>query len=278
MNIKDKFLNLGKVEAIFCDIDGTLIDSNSKLNPKTIEAVKKCPVPFFLVSGRSYNGMKVFHKELSLDTPILSINGNIFFKDGKPIYKGSSLQGRIVEEIYQPLLDEYSDSISLEAYDDYNWYCNTRNNEFVQYEERVLEFPPDVLFSKAKDISSIPMGKLLIIAKPKICDDIIERFSHLKDQCQIIRNHDTYIEFYALNTNKGLGALKACEMFSLNPNNCVGCGDSAVDLPLLKSLGFRVAVDNADSIIKDVSNIITGSNNDCGIAELIEEIIRCKNK
>ncbi|MEG0255054.1 HAD family hydrolase, partial [Vagococcus sp.] len=43
---------------IFSDLDGTLLDEEGKVTPKTVKTIKKSGIPFSLVSARTPNDME----------------------------------------------------------------------------------------------------------------------------------------------------------------------------------------------------------------------------
>jgi hypothetical protein len=54
-------------------------------------------------------------------------------------------------------------------------------------------------------------------------------------------------------------------------------GDGGNDLPLFEGAGLTVAMGNADSSLKEKADIITGSVDDDGLAQVIEEVILGKS-
>lgn len=268
-------IDKNRIEAFFCDIDGTLINDKSKLSKHTIESVRKLNIPFFLVSGRNNLGMNSFAQELGLDTPRLTVNGNVIMKDGKVLYQGPSVPQDVILDVYSYLLSHYDrNTISLEAYDANEWFCSGKEDPYTKYEISVLGFEPHHIFSSAEELSSYKMAKLLIIADEKACDDIMERFSYIRNRkCRLVRNHATYIEIYAEGTDKGTGVLKACELLGINPKNCIACGDSAVDISMLECVGYPLSIGNADEEVKAKSIMSLKTNNDDGIASFIDEYL-----
>ena len=77
-------MDLSKVQAVFSDIDGTLLDSHSVLREKTIESVSRLKIPFFLASGRYYKMMSPLAKELHINTPFVSANGGLIIRNFLP--------------------------------------------------------------------------------------------------------------------------------------------------------------------------------------------------
>lgn len=265
---------LQDVEAIFCDIDGTLISRKSILSERTIQAVKSLDIPFFLVSGRNYKGMEDFYTRLGLNTFRLTVNANVILDDKKIYYRGPYISGELLKDIISPLLKKYKDSISVEGYDDRYWYCNTLDNEFIRYEVSVLKFEPDYIFKSADEIQDKKLAKILVIAPKDIAKEIVKEVSAVSSSIQVILNHETYIEIYMNGTDKGTGVSKAINLLSLDKDKCIGIGDSAVDVSLLQAVGIKAAIGNADKCVKDVSNLVLDDCDNDGVAKLIEQLMK----
>jgi Cof subfamily protein (haloacid dehalogenase superfamily) len=261
--------DLAQVKAFFCDIDGTLIDSQSRLREETIAAVRSLPIPFSLVSGRNAKGMEKFYGLLGLKTPKLTLNGAVIVR-GREVIASEDISPDVSAPLLESLAKEYGDTISLEAYDCFRWYANTLDNEYIRYEAGVLGFNPDVIFRKASEISSLRMNKILVIGASAVCDRIGKELEPYQSDLQIIRNHDTYIEIFSKNASKGKAIVKASAALGIPLKNTLCAGDSPIDLSMFLTCPYGVAVGNADPIIKSHANIITDANDENGIAHLIQ--------
>ena len=59
--------------------------------------------------------------------------------------------------------------------------------------------------------------------------------------------------------------------FGISLDNTVAVGDNLNDLSMIKAAGVGVAVGNADKRLKDAADYVTVTNNECAVAEIIEE-------
>ncbi len=57
----------------------------------------------------------------------------------------------------------------------------------------------------------------------------------------------------------------------------IAAGDSFNDLPMLKASGTSIAVANAQPEIKEIVDFVVSSNDEGGMAELINKFIFTKN-
>jgi 5-amino-6-(5-phospho-D-ribitylamino)uracil phosphatase len=72
---------------IVCDLDGTLLNSNSELSERSIQTVKKIIDEgnlFCIATGRPKRGALDFYNKLGLDTVMVNINGSYICKPNEP--------------------------------------------------------------------------------------------------------------------------------------------------------------------------------------------------
>jgi hydroxymethylpyrimidine pyrophosphatase-like HAD family hydrolase len=63
------------------------------------------------------------------------------------------------------------------------------------------------------------------------------------------------------------------QKLNLEPQKVIGVGDGSNDLPLFESVGLKVAMGNASNTLKDHADYVTGSVNEDGLVQVIEEFI-----
>ena len=72
-----------EVKVICCDIDGTLVRDDKTLSAENIKWIRKAVeekgIPFTLVSGRMYNGVKPFYEALGISGPLSCYNGGTLY-------------------------------------------------------------------------------------------------------------------------------------------------------------------------------------------------------
>ena len=64
-----------------------------------------------------------------------------------------------------------------------------------------------------------------------------------------------------------------CKANGIDPSEVVAFGDSINDIEMLKVAGLGIAVENAREELKAVADFVTLSNDDDGVAMVIEKII-----
>jgi hydroxymethylpyrimidine pyrophosphatase-like HAD family hydrolase len=81
------------------------------------------------------------------------------------------------------------------------------------------------------------------------------------------------VELTALGVHKGSGLARLCERLGVDRRDVVAFGDGLNDQEMLVWAGRGVAMGNADEGTKDVADEVTSSNDDDGVALVIERLL-----
>jgi hydroxymethylpyrimidine pyrophosphatase-like HAD family hydrolase len=81
------------------------------------------------------------------------------------------------------------------------------------------------------------------------------------------------LEILPYGASKGEGVKKLLEHYSLDRNHTIAFGDGENDVEMLQLVGLGVAVDNAREKLKRVATALTLSNNDDGVAHVLDMIV-----
>jgi hypothetical protein len=82
-----------------------------------------------------------------------------------------------------------------------------------------------------------------------------------------------FLEFISNTAGKGTALEEIGKIFNIDKSEMIAVGDSYNDVCMLKYAGFGVAVENAPDDIKELCDYVTLSNNDNGVAAVIEKYI-----
>lgn len=103
-------------------------------------------------------------------------------------------------------------------------------------------------------------------------DEIWDMLTACPDIC-VVDGGFHNIEFTAANVNKGLGLHFLAKELGISMEETMAVGDSGNDAEMLKAAGLGVAMGNASKAIKDISDVVTLTNEECGVAHAIETYI-----
>ncbi len=270
-----------KIRAVCSDIDGTLLDHNRALSPRTIDAIKNIrdKVPVILASSRMPGAMRHLQTELGImDHPMICYNG------GYVIYFENELSTpHVVDSVQIPLSIckkiialARSTAIHLSLYAEDEWYT-PKNDQWAERETMTTKVSPilrpfeNVLESFG--VRNSGMHKIMCMGPES---EIAEMYTTLLqtffNEIHIYRSKPTYLEIAPKIISKAtaLGLiLKKC--FDINLEEVMAFGDNYNDVEMIGAVGYGIAVENAIPEVKSVAREVTLSGKQDGVAVAIEK-------
>ena len=146
-------------------------------------------------------------------------------------------------------------------------------SEYIDVEVDLTKMPHRVVKS-FKEYVNCGAVKCMLLADPTYLKEVEKELKkEYGDKYSIAISKPFFLEVTKLGIDKGVAIKKLAENLKISIDEVIAVGDSFNDLPMLKVAGLSVAVDNANEEIKKQVDFITKSNNDGGMAYLIEKFI-----
>jgi Cof subfamily protein (haloacid dehalogenase superfamily) len=92
----------------------------------------------------------------------------------------------------------------------------------------------------------------------------------LPPELTVVQTAPFYLEIIPASINKGQGLLQICKLLDIPREQTMAFGDAENDIPMLKAAGLGIAMENATDATKAAADRITLSNNQDGIAAIVE--------
>ena len=285
---------------ITIDIDGTLLNSNGEVSCENKEAISKAVssgVEVVLASGRIINSIKTIANELGANNYLIAGNGALVYdiQNDEIIYSNYIKREKVLEIIN--ICEENSIFYTISTEDtiitkslNYNVLFYSSENLKNDIDKRInitvvqdiLEFlnqyeKDDFLKITVCDGDQIVFARIL--EKLKEIDDVdVLDISHLsRKQITTLTNSTEITYCYTEITNKNVDKWSAIKFLAnklgINDNEIICIGDNVNDLEMIKNAGLGVAMENGLPKLKDEANIVTKSNNNSGIAHIINKYI-----
>jgi 5-amino-6-(5-phospho-D-ribitylamino)uracil phosphatase len=99
-------------------------------------------------------------------------------------------------------------------------------------------------------------------------EKILEKLTQ-NHQFEISNSSTTNIEVNAMGINKAKGLLHVCNKLGISMDEVLAVGDSLNDIVMIKEAGCGVAMGNAQDIVKEAADWVTGTNQEDGVAQAI---------
>lgn len=256
------------------DMDGTLLNSNREVSKENKDAIKNAiekGVKVVITSGRSLKGLEKFLEEMNLrgeNEYLIANNGGTIYKtdDFECInYKGLSNEDLI--ESYKLSLNT---GLQMMAYT-HNDCVAPEENEFTRFEKEFVGTEVKIIDC---DLVKDDITKILFAQKEENLEKIIKEMpKEYYDKYHVVKTMPTVLEVMNKECNKGYGVKKLADHLGINRDEIICIGDQANDVEMIEYAGLGVAMGNAIEEVKSIANYVTDSNDNNGVAKVIEKFI-----
>lgn len=265
-------------QMLVLDIDGTLTTSKKEISPATLEALLAIQEEGFyvvLASGRPTGGMMRYAEELQLKkygNYLLSFNGARILncRTDEIIYQ-KTLPQSVIPKLYEEALKW---GVGIIAYEGDSIIAGTPIDNYMEIESRINALP----IKKVEHFDtyvSFPSNKCLMTGEPEL---LVQVEAALKERyhtfLSIYRSEPFFLEIMPQNIDKAHSLQKLVTSLGLTMDQMICCGDGFNDITMIEAAGLGVAMSNAQDVVKQAADFITGSNDNEGIVQVIQRFIK----
>ena len=262
---------------IALDMDGTLLNSGKKLTERVISSIaqaKEKGVHVVLASGRPTEGMMPTVKALGLVSDndyMLSYNASLILNVGtKEVISSAILKGSDVKALYK-IAQQLN--VNIHAFSVDKGLITPKESEYTQVEATLNGIDFSIFdFNKLDDNEAIL--KVMMIDEESHLTQVIERLPpELKDTYSCARSTPFFYEFMNPKSHKGYGIAALAKHLNLSADQIICVGDGGNDKEMIEFAGLGVAMGNAVDDVKAIAQYVSASNDQDGVAQVIEEFI-----
>lgn len=257
------------------DLDGTLTNKKKEITPHTLQVLKEAQqkgLKIVLASGRPTYGIVPLAEQLELKHfggYIMAFNGGLILDcaTGETIY-----QNFLDPSVYPYLYEKgNTKDFKILSYKDEYIVSEDIANEYVAYEARLNKMPL-MQVENFLDVITFPEPKCLIVGDPEILKDLeLEMREKLQHCMSVYRSEPFFLELLPLGIDKAKCLEKLLERMQMDRKNVIACGDGFNDLSMIEFAGLGVAMANAQQVVKNAADYITLSNEEDGVAAVVEK-------
>ena len=269
---------LKNIKSVFLDIDGTLTNSSKEITEQTKAEIKKVTdkgIYVVLCSGRSNKDVCKYSREASASNYAISSNG-------AQIY-----DYEINENLYKNNI-EYLDIKKVWEYCDKNKLELILNGENQQYGNKLFcsdMYKSKVIIDDVEELKNITIYQIIINSNSYYDMKDCENYIRLNKNFKIANYSREYLkedinskeQYYIFvnnrSTDKGVAIRKFLEKMNIKKEEAICFGDRINDITMFENCGYKIAMQNADKELKELSDYITLSNDENGVADFLNKYI-----
>lgn len=262
---------------IVLDLDGTLTNRDKIITQHTKDVLKQAMEKgkiVVLASGRPTCGVTPLAEELELEKYggyILSFNGGVI-QDCRT--KEVVLKQMLPVEVNRKIAElAEKERVALMAYQDEWLITNDPESEYVQLESRITHMTIRQVEHMA-DYLDFAVPKMIMTDDGDYLATIEGRVkAALGKNLSVYRSEPFFLEILPTGIDKAQRLEKLLEMIGISREEIIACGDGYNDLTMIQYAGLGVAMENAVLPVRKAADYITLSNNDDGVAHVVEKFM-----
>lgn len=265
---------------IAIDLDGTLLKEDCTISERTQQALLKVMEQGHMVvptTGRGYRNTRFVLRNFPVMPYYINANGTVItqgepermlFSRTIPYEKGCAIYRLAME--YPTFIELYS---GMDAYDSIEGCKNMeRSGGMREYREQLLQ--TNIHMESLDDFvikECHPINKFHIVCVSlKDKEELMRRIGELPGVYPI-STAEKNIEVADTRWSKKDGMIWLCERIGIEKSQVIAIGDSDNDYEGICWAGTGIAMKNATRRVREAADYVTGSNEDDGVAEVIEK-------
>lgn len=264
---------------IAVDMDGTLLGDNHAISEGSKKAIKRAReqgVQVVLATGRPLAGIEAFLEELDLVSDqdyAICYNGSIVQNTGTgEVIAKQILNGSNLHQLYELSLEL---GVNIHAFSR-NGLITPKASKYTQHEADLNGIDFQVVDFRDIEADEDIIKIMFVDDEEKLNRAISQLPQFVTETYTVVQSAPFFLEFLNKQSNKGEGVKKLAERLGISREEIICVGDAGNDLHMIEYAGLGVAMGNAFEEIKDAADFITKTNNENGVAHVIETFILAK--
>jgi Cof subfamily protein (haloacid dehalogenase superfamily) len=274
---------MSNYKIVFVDIDDTLNPSNEKVSDYTIEVMTKLKekgIKVVVNTGRSAKYAIEKSIEANLSEYVISSNGAEVYNyyERKEIFS-KHIPNHLIKCMY-----DYCKSVNTTL------ILNSLEKRFINIKDYKYNNEPAIYFEDIDEVlANNKINQLVVLssnfdrmlALPNLFKEKFPMLKVIHSSRGLIEDHreknkEYYHDFVLENTAKSTGIIELLEYLEIDSEDAIAIGNGYEDICMIDVVGTSIAVDNANSTLKELSTYITDSAENDGVAKILEKL--CLNE
>ena len=285
---------------VVVDLDGTILNSYGEISETTKESVKKClekGAKIVIASGRPIDSIKTIANELGIEEYFIAGNGALVYdlKNENIIYENYMKKEKVLEiiktcEENSIVYNVYTDKTILTTALKFNVLYYYKENLKKEENKKTNVSIVENMYNYVKNLNEEKFLKITICDESatifnsivrtlkEINDVEILEVSHMSRKIIKQGTEEIPIEYYyteisAKNVDKWDAVEYLARKLNIENEEIIAIGDNINDKKMIENAGLGVAMKGSAPDVINVANIVTDSNDNDGVAKILEKYI-----
>ena len=274
---------MNDIKLLALDLDGTALKSNNSLSTVVKKAIKRASengITVVAASGRPYGSMPDYILNMDAFKYFITSNGAGIYDNKRNRIKSVQLKEKSVLEILELTKDYdliWEAFLEGETCTDKRYYDNPQkygcSAAYVDYVCNSRGYSDDMrgyIYKNRNRLDSIEF----VSTDAELRKTIWNMIEKSVPDVYVTSSSTHFVEIMDGQATKANALRFICDMLNVPLENTAAAGNADNDVDMIVEAGLGVAVKNACGNCKNNADLIVSSNDDDGIAELIDIILK----
>lgn len=271
-----------KTKLIALDLDGTTLTSHNTLSDKVKKSIEKAiknGIEVVAASGRPFGTMPAEVLNIKgVDYVIASNGAMIYDKERKCIRRSLLNPDEVVslleitkpyDLIFEAFIEGLTYTDARYVADPQKYGCTDAYVDYVRSSHGHIDDMRKFIFDHRNELDSVEF----VETDTKLCKKLWDEIESKTTGFYITSSTPFFVEFMNKNATKANAVEWICKRLGVDRSEVVACGNADNDADMISWAGVGFAVKNASKLCLDSADRIVASNDDDGIAEMIDIIL-----
>ena len=256
---------------VVTDLDGTLLSSRHQISPRNLAALKGWAAGgahICVATGRHPASALRLTSVFEFPYTLIGMNGAVVIdQPSGDVRHRNYLRPSETQAIMQAIdalgLDQRRDVFTLET-----CYATEIDDEVTMRAKAM-----GLTLRLAPQPCKIEAAKVMVQTPRSRSREILERARALLPRMHVVLSTPTLLEITAPGVSKGSAVIRLADELGVPCEEIIVFGDQLNDVDMLESVGYGVAMANAEEEVKAVAERVTLPHDDDGVALVLEEFL-----
>lgn len=271
------------IRLIALDVDGTLVDHDLVLHPRTREAVAAAMargVRVSLATGRGPRSAGFIARQLGLVDPIVGYQGAII-RDMPPAPEPGGRQRRGRLRFHRPLpADVTRDALRWCSEHGLEPHLNHLDRIIVREDDPRYDDYSTFLGSRPHGVPDLvawtvrPVTKVIALGPEGLPMRLVAQARRdFAGRADATVSHPWFLEFVAPGVSKGSSLARLARWHGIPLANALAIGDSLNDHEMIGAVGHGTAMPTAPAVVRAGARYVAPPLGEQGVAQMIEQLV-----